>query len=231
MASFVIEDVRIFDGQHAIENGSVLVEDGSIKTVSTSPIPFTGPTFSKPGQTLLPGFIDTHIHADSGNPPRFPNPSALASPPSATCTTSTPESGRDYVKQRVAEGVDYITLMHESGASYGQNFDKPSLELRRVVIEEVHEHGLSSLAHSTCLADTLEILSCGVEGLAHTLVDQPPTQELIDAYKKNGALCNPTLACQGSCTTEGKAMQERLAHDPRVQHLLGEQVPTQQAQQ
>ena len=280
MPSFLIKNVRIFDGQHALENGSVLVEDGKIKTVSTSPIPFVGPTISKPGHTLFPGLIDTHIHADSGNTTALPQ--SLRFGVTTVCdlhneyvniqklrkqveggdcadlkTTSfaatiemgwpmpvvlahstnphvkeelatwpkldTPESGREYVRARVKEGVDYIKLMHESGASFGQNFNKPSLELQTAIIEEAHKHGLITIAHATCLADTLEILSCGVDGLAHTLYDQPPTQGLIDAYKRNGAHCNPTLACQGSATAEGKELQEKFAHDPRVQHLLGQQ--------
>ena len=118
--------------------------------------------------------------------------------------------------------MDYIKLMHESGAAFGQNFNKPSLELQKAIIDEAHKNNLITIAHATNLADTLEILSCGVDGLAHTFVDRPPTQELIDAYVKTGAHCNPTLACQGSCTAEGKAQQEEFAHDPRVERLLGE---------
>lgn len=72
MASFLIKDVQIFDGKDTINRGSVLVEDGKIKQVSMDQIPFNGTTFSKPGHTLLPGLIDCHIHADSGNPTALP---------------------------------------------------------------------------------------------------------------------------------------------------------------
>ncbi|KAK4544132.1 hypothetical protein LTR36_004630 [Oleoguttula mirabilis] len=279
MASFMIKNVRIFDGESTIESGSVLVEDGKISTVSASPIDYSGTTFAKPGHTLLPGLIDVHIHADSGNPTALPQ--SLRFGVTTVCdlhneypniqklrqqveggdcadlkTTSfaatiemgwpmpvvlahstnphvreelatwpkldTPASGRKYVQDRVKENVDYIKLMHESGTAMGQAFNKPSLELQRAIVDEAHKHGLIAIAHSTCLADTLEILSCGVDGMAHTFVDQPPTPELIDAYKKHGAHCNPTLACQGSSTSEGQEIQEKFAHDPRVRHLLGE---------
>lgn len=279
MASLLIEDVRIFDGESTIENGSVLVEDGKIAKVSTSKIEYGGTTFSKPGHTLIPGLIDVHIHADSGNPTalpqslrfgvttacdmhnEYPNIQKLRKQVeggncAALKTTSfaatiemgwpmpvvlahstnphvkdelatwpkldTPESGRKYVQDRVKEDVDYIKLMHESGTAFGQKFNKPSIEMQKAVVDEAHKHGLITVAHSTCLADTLEILACGVDGMAHTFVDQPPTQELIEAYKKNGAHCNPTLACMGSGTSEGQKMQEKFAHDPRVRHLLGE---------
>ena len=67
MTSFVVKDVRIFDGESTIENGSVLVQNGLISKVSSSPIDFNGTVHSKPGHTLLPGLIDVHIHANDGN--------------------------------------------------------------------------------------------------------------------------------------------------------------------
>lgn len=280
MTSFLIKDVRVFDGEHEIEKASVLVENGKITKVSSSPISFMGTTITKPGHTLLPGFIDCHVHCSSGNAVALPQ--ALRFGVTTVCdmhneyhniqklrkqvqagncadlkTTSyaatidmgwpmfvvlashdtsdarkeietwpkldIAESGRQYVRDRVKEGVDYIKLMHESGQFIGTKLTKPSLDLQKAVIDEAHKHGLIVVAHSTCLNDTLEILNCGVDGLTHSICDQPPTQELIDAYKRNNAHCNPTLATMGSATTEGQAMQEKFAHDPRVQHLLGQE--------
>lgn len=67
MASFLITDVRIFDGYSNLERGSVLVQDGKIAKVSTSSIEFNGRAISRPGHTLLPGLIDAHVHLDPGN--------------------------------------------------------------------------------------------------------------------------------------------------------------------
>lgn len=67
MTSFLISNVRIFDGEKTIDSGSVLVENGKISKVSASSIDFAGTKISKPGHTLLPGLIDVHIHADKGN--------------------------------------------------------------------------------------------------------------------------------------------------------------------
>lgn len=134
----------------------------------------------------------------------------------------TPEDGRKYVQDRVKENVDYIKLMHESGTLIGTTLTMPSLDLQKAVIDEAHKAGLITVAHATGLEDTLAILGAGVDGLAHTIIDQPPTEQLIAAYKKNNAHCNPTLCAMGSATTEGQAMQEAFAHDPRVKHLLGE---------
>ena len=134
----------------------------------------------------------------------------------------TPEDGRKYVQDRLKENVDYIKLMHESGKVMGADFKMPSLELQKAVIEEAHKAGLKVIAHSTCLEDTMEILEAGVDGMAHTFLDEPPNEALIAAYKKNNAHCNPTLAAMGSGTSEGQKTQEKFAHDPRVKELLGE---------
>lgn len=115
---------------------------------------------------------------------------------------------------------DYIKLMHESGTMMGAKLDLPTVELQQIIIEESRKRGYLTVAHALSLQDTLDVLHAGVNGLTHTFLDQPPTQELIDAYKTNNAWCNPTLAAIGSLTTEGAAAQHRFAHDPRVQHLI-----------
>ena len=125
------------------------------------------------------------------------------------------------MEDRVKEGVDYIKLMHESGTVMGANFSMPPLDLQKAVIDEAHKAGLMVVAHATCLKDTLEILDAGADGLTHCFIDQPPTPELIAAYKRNNAHCNPTLCAMGSGTQEGKATQEKFAHDPRVAHMIG----------
>jgi dihydroorotase-like cyclic amidohydrolase len=69
--TFVIKDVRIFDGENEIPNGYVHVEDGKIKSFGSSTSDTSFPsdikTISKPGHTVLPGFIDAHNHCDKGN--------------------------------------------------------------------------------------------------------------------------------------------------------------------
>lgn len=72
MASFLLKDVRIFDGENTTESGNVLVEDGKISQVSTTAIIFDGTTYSKPDHTVLPGLIDVHVHCDGANDVALP---------------------------------------------------------------------------------------------------------------------------------------------------------------
>ncbi len=112
--------------------------------------------------------------------------------------------------------------MHESGSVMGQSFNLPSHSLQSAVVKAAHEHSLLAVAHALCLEDTLAILKTGVDGMMHTFADQPPTEELVEAYKKNGAFCVPTFGALASATTEGKALQQLFAHDPRVAGLIAE---------
>lgn len=68
--SFLIQDVRLFTGDHVIQSGYVLVNAGGITAVGAGPPP-PGITADKrmsfPNHTLLPGFIDCHVHAFMGD--------------------------------------------------------------------------------------------------------------------------------------------------------------------
>ncbi|KAF2260478.1 hypothetical protein CC78DRAFT_523235 [Lojkania enalia] len=283
MTSFIIRDVRVFTGEETIEDGFVYIQDGKIKAVGpASSTPKTSiKVYSKPGHTLLPGFIDCHIHADKGN--RVALPQALRFGVTTVCDmhnelanvlklrkhTQEPDTAayktagqaatidngwpipvitaHDKSEETRAEIAtwpklsnrenvieylewnkkemqpDYIKLMHESGTSMGFNLNKPTVELQKIIVEEANKRGYLTVAHALAMDDAIEALEAGVNGLTHTICDQPPTQKLVDAYKKNNAWLNPTLAAIGSLTTEGKEIQERFAHDKRTEGLIGEE--------
>ncbi|KAI0144397.1 hypothetical protein GGR57DRAFT_507620 [Xylariaceae sp. FL1272] len=67
--SFIIKDVLLYTGHEFKANAFVVVRDGTIATVGTGEPPAeSGLTvFSKPGYTLIPGLIDSHIHGLEGD--------------------------------------------------------------------------------------------------------------------------------------------------------------------
>ncbi|KAL2876121.1 hypothetical protein SGCOL_008660 [Colletotrichum sp. CLE4] len=69
--SFVLKDVKIFTGHEMIDKGYVYVKNGIITQVGIGG--FLGDTkdgllvISRPGDTVIPGLIDAHIHALGGD--------------------------------------------------------------------------------------------------------------------------------------------------------------------
>ncbi|MBI4660226.1 MAG: amidohydrolase family protein [Verrucomicrobia bacterium] len=56
-------NVRVFDGSRVLEGRSVIVRDGKIATVARqAKIPQNADVTGGTGRTLLPGFIDAHVH-------------------------------------------------------------------------------------------------------------------------------------------------------------------------
>lgn len=62
--SFVVRDVRVFDGERTTERRSVLVENGRISRVGGPDleVPQSAEVIDGRGRTLLPGLIDSHVH-------------------------------------------------------------------------------------------------------------------------------------------------------------------------
>lgn len=62
--TFVVRDVRLFDGDHVLEHMSVLVTNGRIASVAKHiELPGAATAVDGRGKTLLPGLIDSHTHA------------------------------------------------------------------------------------------------------------------------------------------------------------------------
>lgn len=63
-ATFVIRNVRVFDGETVAEGQDVLVEDGLIRRVARTGlgVPRSTTVVDGRGRTLLPGLIDAHVH-------------------------------------------------------------------------------------------------------------------------------------------------------------------------
>ncbi|KAI6081448.1 hypothetical protein F4821DRAFT_264936 [Hypoxylon rubiginosum] len=282
MSSLLITNVRIFDGENEISDGSVLVEGGVIKQVGEGELKAPSPStvvISKPGHTLIPGIIDGHIHADldaectaltqslkfgvttvcdmhqeaenigklrarateDPDAADFKTSSQAATVsggwPMAVITAfdkseetrariatwpdlKTKADIATYIQHRVEDKADYVKLMHEDGNGLLFKPALPSLELQEELVRVAHQHGLLVVAHALSIQRTIDMLNVGVDGMAHTIVDSPPTKELIDAYLANNAHCNPTLATIGSLTSEGLKEQEIYAHDPRVKRHI-----------
>ena len=58
-----ITNARIFDGEHVIEDNTVVIDGAFIKSVGGK-MPAGATVIDAQGATLLPGLIDSHVHTD-----------------------------------------------------------------------------------------------------------------------------------------------------------------------
>jgi imidazolonepropionase-like amidohydrolase len=63
--SFVVANVRVFDGERVFEHINVVVRSGRIVAVGDGTPPADLPVVDGAGRTLLPGLIDAHAHVAS----------------------------------------------------------------------------------------------------------------------------------------------------------------------
>lgn len=65
--SFAIRNVRVFDGEKTVERANVVVREGRVHALGPdAPIPRGFEVIDGSGKTLLPGFIDSHVHVFPG---------------------------------------------------------------------------------------------------------------------------------------------------------------------
>ena len=64
---------------------------------------------------------------------------------------------------------------------------KIPLDLSKAIIANAHKHGIKVAAHVFYLADAKALVDAGLDGLAHSVRDQPVDDALIASMKKHGA--------------------------------------------
>lgn len=129
-----------------------------------------------------------------------------------------PGDAAQFVRDRVAEGADFIKLLIDDGTAMGHPSPTLSEETARLVVAEAHAHGLLALAHATSVQNTLAAVRAGADGLVHVFMDQPPDQDVIRAIKDAGVFVIPTLVTMGSMA--GELTGRAVADDGRARPYI-----------
>ena len=88
------------------------------------------------------------------------------------------------VNELAAKKVDIVKIWVDD--HLGREVKIP-LPLSAAIIQNAHKHGLKVAAHIFYLQDAKDLVSAGLDGLAHSVRDKPVDQALIDIMKKKGA--------------------------------------------
>jgi imidazolonepropionase-like amidohydrolase len=128
---------------------------------------------------------------------------------------TTPEEAVRVVAKRVEQGADYIKVMVEDGAVFGQP-GTPDLsdEVLAATCSEAHRHGKMAVAHTMTIKATERAIHASIDGLMHIFLDGPHTQEIVDTIVNSGVFVCPTIVAGAS--TIGDSDAAEFVKDGRV---------------
>ena len=268
-----IQDVRVFDGERILEHRSVVLENGNITRIggSTLEAPKTAEIIAGKDRTLLPGFIDAHVHiaddaegvsrqalqlgvttqldmfnagdrlsrikklesedrtdladvrtAGVGASVPGGHPSQMGGPPIPTITA--PDQAQAFVDARIAEGSDYIKIIHDDGSTWTWNPQRvPMLDnaTMRALIEAAHKRGKLAVVHVLSEQQARDAIAAGADGLAHMFIGESVTADFGKFVASHQVFVIATLsALYGAC---GKSEGPAVAGDAHLAPYIAQQ--------
>ncbi|MEV8631116.1 amidohydrolase family protein [Streptosporangium sp. NPDC051023] len=115
--------------------------------------------------------------APGGHPSQLMNTATMAHLGDAVGpfdTVAGPALAEAFVEARLAEGVDYLKIVIDSGEVAGTRLPVLAPATVAALVEAGHAAGLRAIAHAVTARDTYVALDAGVDGLAHVVADAGP---------------------------------------------------------
>jgi imidazolonepropionase-like amidohydrolase len=135
-------------------------------------------------------------------------------------TLTGPEQAGQFVANRVAEGSDYLKIFGPTGAAGPRAVPSLDLDTVTALTEAAHRRGLVVVAHVNSVAGLGEVVSAGVDVVAHVPVDGELDTALARRIAEAGIAVGPTLATLENVL--GEPGGAAVAADPRLAGLLGD---------
>ncbi|SDM39105.1 amidohydrolase family protein [Allokutzneria albata] len=126
-------------------------------------------------------------------------------------TVTVPGRAEQFVAERIAEGSDYLKIISGAGGLW------PSLdsETIRALVAAAHARGLVVVAHVSSTAGVEEVVSAGVDVVAHVPVDAELDQALVERMAEAGIAIGPTLATLENTLGESVPLYSRAEDNVR----------------
>jgi N-acetylglucosamine-6-phosphate deacetylase len=190
---------RAFTPQREIRDAVVVIEDGTIAAVGTRAeitVPPSAKRLEMPDATLIPGFVDVHVHGAVGHDVMEATPESLDAVAAAlarggtTSFVATTVTSAPHVLCKSAEGIArYIQTQSQHAASgnpraeiLGIHFEGPFISVER---RGVHPEQWIS-APSLALFDRMRDAASGTTRILTLAPELPGALDLIDAARKAG---------------------------------------------
>lgn len=131
-------------------------------------------------------------------------------------TLDDPADAEAFVAARVADGSDFIKLVLESGAGWGQEIPTLTLETLAAAIAATHAYGKLAVVHIGTAEEAHAAVTAGADGLVHLFGDEVIDDALVTLVVERGVFVIPTLAVLESVSGRTSGLDD----DPRFRHYL-----------
>ncbi|MCX4098575.1 amidohydrolase family protein [Nocardia sp. alder85J] len=121
-----------------------------------------------------------------------------------------------FVADRIAAGSDYLKIVSGTGGLWPW-LDSETIE---ALVTAAHDRGLVVVAHVSSTAGVEEVVSAGVDVVAHVPASTELDQALVERIAEAGIAVGPTLVTIEN--TLGAAGGAAVAGDPRLAEMLGD---------
>lgn len=109
-------------------------------------------------------------------------------------TLTKPENAQEFVKDRIAEGSDFIKIIYDNGSWMGISIPTIDRNTLTEVINAAHIYKKMAVAHTLTLRETEEAIKAGIDGLAHIYCDDAYDEKFGQIAALNNIFVIPTLS-------------------------------------
>lgn len=133
-------------------------------------------------------------------------------------TLTSVDSAQAFVDARIAEGSDWIKIVHDDGHLFGIDWPTIDNELLAAVVRAAHARAKLAVVHISTRTQAREAIASGADGLVHIFTDSLPANDFAAAVKARGAFVIPTLVVLK--TISGTPGGAPLVDDARIAPYL-----------
>jgi imidazolonepropionase-like amidohydrolase len=160
----------------------------------------------------------------AGSPATVPggHPTQMGGPPFPTLTN--PDQAQAFVDARIAEGSDFIKIIHDDGSPWPWNhehvpmLDNPTM---RALVEAAHRRGKLAVVHVLSEQQARDAIAAGADGLAHLFLGDSVSADFAKLAANHHVFVVPTLtALYSNC---GKSLGPAILSDPRLGPHISEE--------
>lgn len=138
-------------------------------------------------------------------------------------TLTKPEEAQAFVDARIAEGSDYIKIIHDDGSTWPwAHKPVPMLDnaTMRAVVKAAHKSGKLAIVHVLSEPQARDAIEVGADGLAHAFEGEPSSPDFGELAASHHVFVIATLSTiYGDC---GKSEGPNLLADPYIRPFIHE---------